>query len=73
MRGPLDVNVFASSSNEHLIVENQEYVENIFNEDRVMYLKLSCSFTTKNEGYTILEIANCVGNQSTVFLSDPSD
>ena len=39
-RQPVDLNVFASSSSEHLISEDKWYLENLFAGDRVMYLKL---------------------------------
>ena len=65
LRGPLYVNVFASSTSSHLLAADQVYFENILNDERIMYLKLSDTFTAAQEGYTIIEISHCIGNQST--------
>lgn len=38
-----------------------------------MYLKLDQSFIKYQTGFTVIEVANCLGNQETEFLSDPEN
>jgi len=40
-----------------------------------MYLKLDEQFVQYgvHDSFTIIEIANCIGNQTVKFLKDPSD
>jgi hypothetical protein len=45
----------------------------VFEQERVKYLKLSDSFSQATDGFTVVEISNCIGNQSTHFLTDPED
>jgi len=54
--------VFASTQQEQLLVENQQYLENLFDNEQVVYLKLDESFTRKNGGYTYVEVATCLGS-----------
>ena len=70
-RDPLNVNVFASTAQDQLLIAGQEYLETMFDHQRMMYLKLSKQFTNSNEGFTIVEISNCLGNQSVQFLTNP--
>ena len=72
-REPHDVLVFASFSANQVINENQEYLETLFNQQAAMYLKLDQSFLKYQTGFTVIEIANCLGNQETEFLSDPEN
>lgn len=57
-----DVLVFASYAEDQVIQEGQEYLETMFNEQAAMYMKLDQSFVKNTEGYTVVEIANCLGN-----------
>lgn len=70
-RIPLDVNIFASSTKDILIVENQTYLEKIFDQERVLYMKLDDSFVKKEEGYTVVELTNCLGHHRASFVQDP--
>jgi len=61
-QGAHELMVFASTQQEQLLVENQQYLENLFDNEQVVYLKLDESFTRKNGGYTYVEVATCLGS-----------
>lgn len=72
-QGPHEVMVFASTQQEQLLVENQQYLENLFDNEQVVYLKLDESFKRKNGGYTYVEVTTCLGSQKIKYLKDPEN